>query len=806
MSIDQLKIPSLKTKIESAFSTLKTLFLPALLGIAIAIFTFPSISLTYSIGIDAPMMWISSFFFDTQWVVAKDVIFPHGPLAFLVYPTSSNIEYTIWAEALLKIILTIQIVRLIDEKNAYKWLLSFFAAYAIVLLSNFIFLVIFSILLCYCNYFNTTQKKDKYIAFVLTGFAFYIKSYVGIISCIISGSFLLYYLVNTKKYRSFFIDATFLLTFILGLWVGMYGTPSGFFRYCFGLFNLAQDNSSAAAYYPTNNWEYLVPFLVFTFAYPFIYKTPKSLFFAAITTLSLFAAWKHGMAREDVYHIRGTFSYALITFLIFYLFNQKQQLSFLIFGGAALSLFYLNMQNAYAYQNRAYVLFDGISNFTEYFQDLEAIKERSRKASEQNIKSNRLPEKVVQAIGNSTVDVYPWDYTIIPANGFNFQPRPILQSYAAYTSWLDLQDAVHFESSKAPEYLIWDLNKITDGFDHGTMSSLDYRHLLNDEPQTMLSLMKRYELWYKDANYLVYKQRAFPLKTASSIIKTNTTTWSEWTTTPPNVAGLLRAKLSFNKSVLQGLKSFFYKDEQFFVYLKFADQSIQKYRIVPKNAVDGLWINPFVIDPRHPYKQKEVVAIAFDASNKKILTNQLEITWEAIDFVNEPNCPNLFFGKNKRPYPTLVASTQGFENTTDTVWTASAAHLITSEEVFQGKKALRIEPQTYSSAFKIALDSTFVGQKLQITSSCWIKGGNVETAKRISLVCSVINKEKESVLWKNQTLDRHIVDALTWNGMNQTVNYHAERKGEKLAVYVWNNSKAAVFVDDIQVTVQRLEE
>lgn len=792
----------MKTKIESTFSSLKTLLLPALLGIVIVIFTFPSISLTYSIGIDAPMMWISSFFFETQWSVAKDVIFPHGPLAFLVYPTPLNIEYAIGAEALLKILLTIQIVRLIDEKNHYKWLLSFFATYTIILLSNFIFLVIFSVVLSYCNYFNTNQKKDKYIAFVLTGLAFYIKSYVGIISCIISGSFLLYYLVNTKKYRSFFIDVILLLIFIFGLWFGIHGTPSGFFRYCFGLFNLAQDNSSAAAYYPVNNWSYLIPFLIFTFVYPFIYKSPKSLFFAAITSLSLFAAWKHGMAREDVYHIRGTFSYVLITYLIFYLFNQKQQLSFLILGGAVLALFYLNMQNAYAYQDRAYVLFNGVTNFTEYLQNLEDIKERSKKASKRNIKSNCLPEKIVHAIGNSTVDVYPWDYTIIPANGFNFQPRPILQSYAAYTSWLDRQDAVHFESPKAPEYLIWDLNKITSGLDNGTMSSLDYRHLLNDEPQTMLSLLRRYELWYKDINYLVYKQRAFPLKTVSSIVQTNTGTWGEWITTAPNASGLLRAKLSFNKSFLQGVKSFFYKDEQFFVYLKFADQSVQKYRIVPKNAIDGLWINPFVIDPTHPYKQEEVVAIAFDASNKKILTNQLEIIWEAIDFVNEPNCPSLFFGKNQPPYSSLVKSTQGFETPKDTIWTTSPSHLITTEDVFQGTRALKIEPLTYSSAFKLSLDSTFVGKKLKISSSCWIKGGSLEAAKRISLVCSVIDKKKESTIWENQTLDRHLVDERTWNCMNQTIRYQAEKEGEKLTVYIWNNSKESILVDDIQVTVQ----
>lgn len=796
---------ALKKKNESIFSKLKALSSPVLVGIFVAIATFPSIHLSYNIGIDAPMMWISNFFFNDQWAVAKDVIFPHGPLAFLVYPVSSNIELSIWIEVFLKILLSIQLVRLIKEENTMKWLLSFFAAYTIVLFSNFLFLIIFSIVLSYCNYFNTSKNRDKYIAFCLTGFAFYIKSYVGIISCIISGSFLLYYLIQSKKYKLFIIDSLALLSFIFVPWLGMHGTTSGFLRYCFGLFNLAQDNSSAAAYYPINNWWCLVPFLIFTFTYPFIYRSKEGLFFASITTLSLFAAWKHGMAREDVYHIGGTFNYSLITFLIFYLFRQKKQLSFLILAGIALGLFHLNMQNAYAYQTKTYVLFEGPKNLMEYVQNLDKIKERAQKASQNNIKSNRLPEKVVEQIGQARVDVYPWDYTIIPANGFNFQPRPILQSYAAYSSWLDLQDAKHFESALAPEYLIWDLNKITTGLDIGTMSSLDYRHLLNDEPQTLLTLLKQYELWYNDANYLVYKQRSYPLKTTSSIIQEDSASWGEWIKSPASTSGLLRAKVSFDKSILQRLKSFFYKDEQFYVYMKFADGAVQKYRIVPKNAVDGLWINPFVLDPTNPRKQEQVVAIALDASNKKILTNQLEIKWEAIDFVDAPNCANLFFGKTLEPYRILHTSSHTFEHPMDRFWTAVAPNSISQEEAFSGNKSLKIAPFNYSCAYKMPLDSTLIGKKIQIKSSCWGKTNNLEASRTMFLLCTV-ESGKENLLWKSQKLEKHLLDEEYWNCINQSIHYQVQKKEEQVNVYFWNNSAAPIFIDDLQISIQVLDE
>jgi len=339
---------------------------------------------------------------------------------------------------------------------------------------------------------------------------------------------------------------------------------------------------------------------------------------------------------------------------------------------------------------------------------LDAIKERSQKASENNIKSNRLPKRIVEQIGNATVDVYPWDYTIIAANTFNFQPRPILQSYAAYTSWLDLEDAKHFESALAPEYFIWDLKKITTGLDIGTMSSLDYRHLLNDEPQTLLTLLKQYELWYNDANYLVYKQRKKPLSTIARILQKDVSTWGKWIKSPPSSSGILRAKLSFNHSFLQKIKSFFYKDEQFYIYMKFANGTVQKYRIVPKNAVDGLWINPFMIDASNPYKQEEVVAIALDASNKKILTDKLEIEWESIDFLNQPNWPSLFFGKTKPPYRTWVKTIQTFEQPIDSSWRMLPLSTMVKDEVFSGKNALRVEPFGYSCSYQIVLDSLLI--------------------------------------------------------------------------------------------------
>jgi len=231
-----------------------------------------------------------------------------------------------------------------------------------------------------------------------------------------------------------------------------------------------------------------------------------------------------------------------------------------------------------------------------------------------------------------------------------------------------------------------------------------------------------------------------------------------------------------------------YKDEQFYIYLKFADQTIQKY-----------------LDPTNPHKQKKVIEIALDASNKKILTDKLEVKWEAINFINAPNCPNLFFGKTKSPYLTLVTSIQNFEYPIDTLWSRLFNRSITQEEALSGKNALKINPLSYSCSYQVLLDSNLVGKRIQVTSSCWVKGAKREATKKISLVSSITNKEKENLLWENQILYRHLVDEKTWNCINQTINYQPEKKGETLDIYLWNNTKEAIIIDDIQVSIRLLD-
>ena len=256
---------------------------------------------------------------------------------------------------------------------------------------------------------------------------------------------------------------------------------------------------------------------------------------------------------------------------------------------------------------------------------------------------------------------------------------------------------------------------------------------------------------------------------------------------------------------MQRFKSFFYKDEQFYVYYKLADQSIHKFRIVPKNAADGLWIHPFINNPEHPHKQQEVVAIALDASNKQILTPSVEVVWEALDFGDQKDVPEKFFGKTNQPYTTVLRAIQSFEGAADSLWSNYQGANLSSDEALSGQQSYKISPHNYSCSYNISFDSSYLNKKLQISTSCWVKGATAKAAKKISLV-SVVEHQKESLLWKNQKLSTHMLDEKAWNCMTQHLQYTPQKVGEQLQVYLWNNSDTPIFVDDLQLSIQCLSE
>jgi hypothetical protein len=94
-----------------------------------------------------------------------------------------------------------------------------------------------------------------------------------------------------------------------------------------------------------------------------------------------------------------------------------------------------------------------------------------------------LPAEIRSTIGQSTVDVMPWESSIAILNGLNYQPRPEPQSYSAYTPWLDDLNSRFMASPRAPDEVLYACAQ---------SGSIDGRPAVWDESRTKMALLENY--------------------------------------------------------------------------------------------------------------------------------------------------------------------------------------------------------------------------------------------------------------------------------------------------------------------------
>jgi len=199
------------------------------------------------------------------------------------------------------------------------------------------------------------------------------------------------------------------------------------------------------------------------------------LFFLFFT--SIFVIYKQAFVRADVSHIRDFF-----VFLPLIIFTNKELLT--------------RTKNIFSSISVLLVVFFSVFYFYTNFEKNINLKLKLDKSEYRNSFTNfnneiglnihknnfPLPSEVLQKIGNNTVDIFPWNIQLLLENNLNYLPRPVIQSYTAYTPYLQELNFNHFNSNKSPEFVVFDY------------ASIDERYPLFDESKVYLSLIKNYKI------------------------------------------------------------------------------------------------------------------------------------------------------------------------------------------------------------------------------------------------------------------------------------------------------------------------
>jgi hypothetical protein len=762
-----------------------------LLALLVSVFSFPEINLQYTVGIDPPLKWLFNHLFSTGMGEGRGIIFPHGPLAFLMYPLAPNFVVALFVTVVLQIAFVVLLFELFGRHSVVFWLLTAVVSWFVFALTDFNQLILSNIFLAYLLYFKNGKKAYKYWGFVLMALAFYVKAYVAILSGTITFAFVLTDFYHKRNIRNSLSDGAIIVLFLLAFWVAMYHTLSGFWDYCIGMVHLAGDNSAAASYYPQNNWLLLAPFLVLMAGVPFLQKNSRAQLFGCIFLLSFFACWKYGMAREDVFHAQTLLFFSAMAYILFLVYIDKHLLVNVLVVFAALALFTCNLKNVENYEPLS-IHWTGLSDFKRFVTGYTEIKAESEKQNLKNIEVNRLPESFRKIIGQQTADIYPWDYTLVAANGLNWKHRPVIQSYAAYTPWLDRQNAGHFAGANAPEFIVVGLNKTTTDLNGGKLESIDNRYLLNDEPETMVELIKKYETVACNADFLVWQKRRQPLDIRSELTALETAGWNEWIPAPTSNDRFIRMKLHIQRNVSGRLKSLLYKDELYYVYLKSSDGSVLKYRIVPQNAADGIWISPFYLSAGDPASSKPITRVLLTCSNKSLMKQTFSFEWEFFNLKASEIAR--FLGKDSVAVQQKPVSERFVPGLRNPRWNSvNEQNIVKSDR--DTCKFYRLAADGFSPNLEISNDSIF-RRPFRVEVACWVK---VCPKAGASLVIEVLKRNNEKI-WHGIEMNRQIVDP---EAVNHVFSYlDVSEPPQKVTVYVWNHGKAPIQFSEISVNVR----
>ena len=794
-------------KLRVFVSSWLTYFVSALFLLVV---TFPKIIPEFTLAIDPQIHWVFNYLWLNDFSQTQYIIFPHGPLTFLNFPLAmkNNLFWGLLIQAMLRLVFIFSFLHLAAPKGLKKWIVTILLLFFILQFMELDFILIGIVANgIFLNHF--TQKNYWYVL-AITAFAlgFYIKISIGITALTILLSYLAYQslislfgeqafsqpLILHKKdekihglTKSQTIISNLLMFLAIPIslaigWFLMYQNFDGFGKYLFGIKELVGGNSDSASLYPDNNW-WLIGFSFLAFiAIPIIdfwkkgFKKSQSTWMVYILLgLSVFAVWKHSMAREDPWHIVKLFAWLMVFFSYFFILQKKTKWSSIVLSTLCLFFFHANIKSTLNMFINPLDTKD-YKNFTEAFFHQKYFFQKNKTKSLQNIESCKLTDTDLALIGNQTVDCYPWNYAFIQANNLNWQPRPIIQSYAAYTPWLNEQNANHFSSKKAPQFLIWETDILKRDIWEGELTSIDQHYLLNDEPSTILNLILNYEVVSKSENYILFQKRKNTIAKKSEIKKTNSYSWNEWIDIPDSENEILRANFQYEKTFLKWLKAKTYKDEPIFIEYQFSNNEIRKYRFTSLNAEQGLWINPFIDKPSNDLIHAKTNKIRFSTANDFLVKNKFQIEWESF------HSPTHIF----RQFGGLFGKHISFSEFT----LLEKKNLIPAEKILTSKE--------YSPSYEIPFSELNFDSTSSISIAASVEAKMSYHASGLLVI--VVEQDGKVILWDGKRIEDFMTIYHKWEmAFSKKKIPNTASQNAVIKVYVWNTGDERFSIKDLSV-------
>ncbi len=542
---------------------------------------------TVGAGLDPSWQLALHEAFDKGRIFGKDFVFTYGPLGWLStrlpYPSTTVLLLT--ADILFGVLILLAFIAITSSAKRWYQLLPLplisWAAGSPFFAHNLVMLL-FGLELIFLLLFVRSERWSALLpAGILSICAFCLKLNIGFASL---GAFFFAILLIGLKKRSALITASCCGIVMLGTLVFTgYLLRIDFSGYTLGSLSIAQGYNDAMPLPPVGREQYVWAALVLLGVFGAWYlgniktilQSSDTILAGLVTPLFLFLLFKQSFVRADE-HVFEFVAWCPVPIgIMAWAGLHRFKLSFIPILGSIVLTPLLGNEGKLSLQytlNRA-------EGFSSYLSQITRMREI---ASTTPIpKDATLPREITEMIGGSSVDIFPWEISALLANKLTYHPRPVPQSYVAYTSYLDGLNESFLSSSLRPTYIVY------------AHHCADHRYCNFEDSQSRLALLTHYDLVGSWNYHLLLKSRPTPRNIQSLPGPTGIIPFGKSFNVPES-SGLLFAQIKLEHSPIGKIFSTLYQTASIEVVFSAGRARTEAYRVIPPILKGGVIINRLV--------------------------------------------------------------------------------------------------------------------------------------------------------------------------------------------------------------------
>jgi len=543
--------------------------------------------------LDPSWVFGMNFAASQKFLIGKELLFTYGPYAAVFTKTYHPFtdHYALYGSIYLAITYSIAII-FITRKSSVLWMLILIAAFSFIRNYTDALLSSYALIMgIFCYQIASIEINSKKVYAWLLVSIFLLFTPFGLYPLIKGSIYVLYFFVALLSiglfvfYRRLLFAAIIPISIVISLiffWK-LIGQPvSGLVEY-FSSLGIIISGYSDAMSINGNKFEifaYLFTSCILMLAFLRGRDLKiNTIYMAIIFAIYLFISFKGGFVRHDGHAVYGVAALYLTAVILFASFPSAS--SFVALIAASITFLYIDghYDNALRARRFAPVLETykwGIYGANKRFdKDTQLILDYEKALNEIKSQSN-FPNLI------GSVDTYPFDQSKIIAAGYQWRPRPVFQSYAAYNPQLAKINNEFLLTEKSPDNIVF------------RVFTIDGRYPTLDDGMSWPTILSNYTLSEAKGEFLFLKKR-HPRNQSAQFCDLGTEVYGfGQDISIPSLNTLIFAKIEVRPNLLGRIMNLIYKNSQLRIYVHLNNGQTKSYRIVPGMAEAGFVLSPLV--------------------------------------------------------------------------------------------------------------------------------------------------------------------------------------------------------------------